>query len=203
LKRFISLLVALSLIVLATPARAQSPGVSSPWNPVWSIPIDSIKRSYGASIVGLVGAASATDVFGICGSASTTVRVTRVLVAGRATAAANADLAIIKRSTADTGGTATNPAAIPYDSSIAAGTAVVSAYTANPTTGTAVGTLGTYQVNLGNLTTTLGPQTIADFGNRPASGVVLRGVAQCLYANLSGATFAGNLYNISVEWTEE
>ena len=31
---------------LGAVAWAQSPGVNSPYNPVWSIPIDSIKRSY-------------------------------------------------------------------------------------------------------------------------------------------------------------
>jgi hypothetical protein len=197
------LLVLLIALGLATPAYAQSPGVNSNFNPVWSIPIDSIKRSYSASVVGLVAAAAATDIFKICGSATTTVRVTQFLVSGRATANANADVAIIKRSTAGSGGTATTPTVIPLDTGFSAGTAVVSAYTANPTVGTAVGTISAAQLPIGNLTTATSATLALTYGNRPSSAVVLRGVAQCLAVNLSAGTFAGNLWNVSVEWTEE
>ena len=136
---------------------------------------------------------------------------------GRQTAAANADIQLIKTSTAASGGTIASgqPFAsaavvgVPYDTGTAAGTALVTAWTANPTVGTPVvtsaGWVWSGQVGFGNLTTTLGAATTIDFGNRPASAVVLRGAAQCLAISSAVGTGpgAGNLTDIFEEWTEE
>jgi hypothetical protein len=197
---------------LSGPASAQSPGINSPFNIIWSIPLDSIKRTYGIAFTGLVAAAAATDIMQICGSATTTVKVTRMRVSGRATAAAGMDVQIIKRSAANTGGTINASApwsgsfvtGFAYDASDAAGTALTATWTANPTVGTAVGTIDSAQVALSVAATTVGGAvTNFDFGNRPAKAVTLRGAAQCLSMNLNAATYAGNLLDVSTEWTEE
>lgn len=192
---------------LLSPAYAQQPGVNSPYNPVFAIPIDNKAPTYGASVVGLVPAASATDLFTLCGSATKVVRVSSVRVGGRATAAASVDISLILRSTANTGGTSTAPNIQKYDSQYPTATAVATAYTANPTVGTPVGGSGAaMQVNqlfLGNLTTGApGADVVHVYGDRPASQIVLRGVAQCLAVNMNGQSASGGLMDISVQWTE-
>lgn len=185
---------------------AQAPGVNSPWQPVWAIPIDSIKRTYVQSISSLSAAAPATDIFQLCGGSGVVTRVTKVTVGGRATAVTSGDVYLIKRSTAATGGTAfqlSGTVGVPYDSSISAGVSTATAYSANPTVGTLVGVIARAQINLSNLTTGVGtPTYVFDFGQR-GSAVVLRGAAQCLTVNLSSQSFAGNLWSITTEWTEE
>src|SRR5204863_4895248 len=103
-------------------------------------PTDGQKATYGASITGLVVAASATDIFAITGSATKIVRITRLRISGVRTTGTDTDIQLIKRSTANTGGTSTNPTKVAYDSNDPASTATINAYTANPTgLGTAIG----------------------------------------------------------------
>lgn len=208
MRRFLSALAALAL--LSSTALAQSPGTNSPFGTQWSIPLDSIKRTYALSYVGLVPASAATDIWAICGSASATVRVTRITVNGSAGTAVAVPVSLIKRSTANTGGTIEagapfSGAAIvgyPYSSGFSAGTAKVTAWTANPTTGTAVGTISTQEPFLA-ATTALGSGAEFNFGNRPGSAVVLNGTAQCLAVNLNATTISSGSLNITTEWTEE
>lgn len=216
MKKLLSLSFILALI--GGWALAQSPGVNSNFPVTWSIPLDSSKRTYSMAMANLVAASSPTTYWQLCGSASSTVRVTRVAIAGRQTTAAAADFQLIKTSTAATGGTiaAGQPfggvavVGNPYDTGTAAGTALVTAWTANPTVGTPIvtsaGWVWSGQIFLGNLTTTASSAGInIDFGNRPASAVVLRGAAQCLAISSAVGTGpgSGNLMDITEEWTEE
>lgn len=172
-------------------------------SPTLAVPTDSSMLTYSASIKGLVAASSATDIFEIKGAAGKVVRITRLQVSGRATAAASVDIAVIKRSTANTGGTSTAPAAVPHDSTFGAGTATLKAYTVNPTTGTSIGTLRQQQLFLGDLTTGgPGAAMVLNFGDRPAACPNLRGVLESLCVNLNAETASGNLLDIDVEWTE-
>jgi hypothetical protein len=215
----LKLLLALGIALgLSAPALAQQPGVNSNLNTVFTLPLDSIKRTYSQAMANLVVASSPTTWWQICGSATSTVRVTRLTIAGRQTTAAHADIQLIKTSTAATGGTIASgqPFAgaavvgVPYDSNFAAGTATVTAWTANPTVGTPVVTSAGWvwagQVFMGNLTTTAAsPEVIIDEGNHPGSAVVLRGVAQCLAISSAVGTGpgSGNLMDVTEEWTEE
>lgn len=210
MKKFLFLVAALAAIGGAV--WAQAPGVNSPFQPVWSIPLDSIKRTYSLSVWQLSPAASATDIWQICGGPSVITRLTKLSVGGRATAAAPADLNLIKRSGQTFGGTVAiappfsgvSAVGVPYDASTGASTAFVTAWTANPTVGTVVGTIAIKQYYLGNLTTgTTNPPAEFAFGNGPGSAVVLRSSTQCLSLNLSAQTFSGGIMDISAEWTEE
>jgi hypothetical protein len=166
---------------------------------------DGLRATYGASISGLASASSATDIFTIIGSATKTIRVTRLEISGTQTTAASALVSLILRSAADTGGTSSTPTVIPYDSNSAAGTAVVRAYTANPAAlGSAVGTVKNFLLFLpAPATTAVGQLVALGFGDRPAQAIVLRGVAQTLAVNLGGTTITGGSFNINIEWTEE
>jgi len=161
--------------------------------------------TYRASIKGLTVAATPTDVFTIIGSATKTITITRISFSGSQSSQGMVQVRLVKYSSADTGGTSSTLTAVPLDSANATATAVVKAYTANPTLGTAVGDIDDAQVYVG--IGTGGNQSNLQqwtFGNRAnAQGLILRGVAQQLSVNLNGTTLAGNNLSISVEWTEQ
>lgn len=165
-------------------------------------PIDGVKATYSASIVGLVPANLATDIFTITGSATKIVRITHIEISATQTTAGNANVVVLKRSTANTGGTSTNPAKVPHDSQNAAASATVAAYTANPTVGTLVGNIRSNKIFV-STATTMGEEITMDFGVRPSQAVVLRGTAEVLAVNLNGVTLAGGSFDIDIEWSEE
>lgn len=166
--------------------------------------VDGYKATYSTSISNLVPVATAaTDIFTLTGSATKTVRVTRVTITGTQTTAAQVSILLVKRSTANTAGTSTANVAIPHDSTSAAATATSLSYTANPTVGAAIGSaLRSRKVFVGT-TTGNSDEYITDFGTRNSQSVVLRGTGQVFAVNLNGASIAGPSFNISIEWTEE
>ena len=150
------------------------------------------------------------------GSATKTIRITRIEVSGSSTAATAATLTLqlVKRSTIGTIGSAvlTPLTAVPHDSGNAAGTAVVNTVgTANYTTvGTLVGQIQArmFSFTLTPFTATDFPEcvpTVFDFTNRNEQGIVLRGVTQqvALLFNGAPAMPAGALFNINITYTEE
>lgn len=203
MKRLLLGLLGLAALVGASaPTFAQCPGVNCTISSTIAVPMAS--ATYGAQARSLVVTDTATDIFGICGSASKTINVTRIGVSGRATAAVNGDVLVARRSSANSGGTSTTPTPVAYDTTTSAATAVARAYTDNPTVGTLIGYISSAQLALGNLTTTLGFPLIFDFsGNSPAANVVLRGTSQCIYLNLASSTYSGNTLDAFVEWTEQ
>src|SRR5712672_1275951 len=181
--------------------------------PVASFPLDGGKWTYSAAKVGLVPAASATYIFTITGSASKIIRVTHIEIWATTTAATAAalDVLLLKRNAANTGGTSTgSPTPVPHDINAPAVSATVLAYTANPTLGglqgTAIRNSKLFQT-LATYTATDFPAPVPliwDFGNRPGSGIILRGITDVLAVNLNGVTATATAsFDISVEWTEE
>lgn len=165
-------------------------------------PIDGQKATYSASITGLASAASCTDLFTITGSSTKTIRVTYLEFSGVQTTAGDVDVVVLKRSTANTGGTSTNPTAVPHDSSSAAATATLNAYTANPTTGTLVGNIRAAKLFVA--TATADSDNLAlEYGKRPEQALVLRGTSQVLAINLNSTTVTGGAFDLNISWTEE
>jgi hypothetical protein len=160
--------------------------------------------TYSACLVGLVAAATPTDIATLTGSASKTIYPKRILISGTQTTAAVRDILLVKRSTADTGGTTVPTTAVAWDSRNAPATAVVVGYTANPTAlGAAVGNLEAKRV-LVPTATGQAELWVIDFATlRTTQPVALIGVAQQLAINLNGITSAGNNFDITIEWTEE
>lgn len=173
--------------------------------PSTNSPIDGGKATYRASITALASASSCTDLFTITGSATRTIRVTRLEVIGQQTTAAAAQVIVLVRSTANSGGTSSNPTAVPLDSSSPGATATLNAYTANPTTGSLVGNIFAGYIFLAApATATVGSdKVLLDYGNRPAQAIVLRGTTQVLAVNLNGVTVTGGAFDINIEFTEE
>lgn len=172
-------------------------------NPLVTSVVDTVKNTYSASAGPFAAAGSPTDVFTITGSASKVVRITRISFSGTQTTGAMRDVLIIKRSTANTGGTSATPNKVPHDSTFSAATATVRNYTANPSgLGTTVGTIRAQKVFIG-AATALSREFCVDWGPRNSQAPVLRGTGEVLAVNLNGVTSTGNSLSINIEWTEE
>lgn len=172
------------------------------WGGVLEGRYEGTAKTYGASTAALVPAASATDIFTITGNATTTVYVTKITISGTQTTGGQVRFDLVKRSTADTAGTSTAPTAVPYDSGDAAASAVLAAYTANPTTGTTVGAIRSALLSIGATTNGSNEVQVFDFGATNGKPVVLSGTAQALAVNLAGVTVTGGSFYISIEWYE-
>lgn len=157
-------------------------------------------RTYSA-IANITVAASATDIAILPGSASTTVFVTKVIVSGVQTTGSQANVLLIKRSTANSGGTSAAMTAIPHDSGDSAAIAAPLSYTANPTPGTAVGTVRQAYVPVNAATAQTTGITVFDFGDR-GKPITLNGVAQGVAVNLNGATLVAGAISVTFEWFE-
>lgn len=145
----------------------------------------------------------AGDIAVLPGSASKTIRVTRVEVSLSTTGTAAVEaVQLVKRSAADTAGTSAAMTTVPHDSNFAAASAAPLSYTAAPTPGAAVGTIRGVQFNDGSSALPGNQTWLWTFGERPASAIVLRGTAQELCVNL-GAVVATQTATVSFEWTEE
>jgi hypothetical protein len=170
----------------------------------YAVPSDGIKATYVTDVVGLSAPNNATDIFTIRGSATKVIRITKIIIDATQTTASKRDVLLIKRSTANTGGTSAARTPIAYDSSSVAATATCVSYTVNPTAlGTAVGTILARKLFIGTTTSVTNDSLIVDFGNRPSQAIVLRGVSEGLSINLNAITSTGNLFDISIEFTEE
>lgn len=158
--------------------------------------------TYGAGSVGLATATAATDVFTITGSATKTVKITYIEISGTSTLGASVDIELIKRSSADSGGTSTSVVVVPVDSNSAAGTATVLRYTANPTLGTNLRSVRAARYafpTAGSANQSL----IWNFGGLPSEPPTLRGTSQQFAINFNATTVGGASISIAVEWTEE
>ena len=162
--------------------------------------------TYAAALVAY-GQSSAGDLYCINGSASTIVRVKKFRVSAIASAAVTQDISVVKRSTADAcsgGCTPTTLTNVPLDSSNAAATASVTAYSSSTglTPGTTVGTVRSQKHAIGTASSTaIGPSPVLfDFYSHYDQAGTLRGVGQGLCV-VVGST-AGGSWNVDVEWTE-
>jgi hypothetical protein len=176
---------------------------------VTNTPLDGSKATYSASISELAIASAATDIFTITGSATKTIRIIKITISGTQTTRSYNDVVLLKRSTPNTSGTSTTRTAVRYDSSDAVATAVVQAYTANPTTGVLVGNFDTINMPFG-IDTPTSPQSNGslevfswNFGSGPLKAIVVRGINEVVAINFNGQTLPGSTLDVSVVWTEE
>lgn len=160
-------------------------------------------QTYSASSSAFVSAVTPTDVFIINGSASKIIRIHRINVSGTTTSgsAIRCTINLVRRSTANTGGTPVASSVALYDSTNAAATAVAQHYTANPTVGTSAGIVRSVNTSfqVSGITNSTLFYDLLKFDSQP---IVLRGVAQGLAVNLNGTTITGGIVSVSVEWSE-
>lgn len=143
-----------------------------------------------------------TDFFGITGSATKKVKVVSIKIYAQESQVLGGGtirtMSVIRRSTNNTGGTTTPVVRVPLDSSSLPATAVVVAYTGNPTVGLTVGTIGAHQLTHPN-NSTINAQYGLELITSP---VVLNNASEALYLNGLGVTRPNNSYSITINWEE-
>jgi hypothetical protein len=203
--------IALSWSGFYSSAQAQSGciGVGG----VNSVPIPGITcasepnvNTFAATGVGIVPAASATDIACITGSATKVIRLQGIRINGTGTAI-TVPVLVTKHATANTGGTAATTTALPapyaVDSSDGAATATTTAYTANPTiTDATPGIIDVQELPLAATSTSTASNMNFDYYTRLfMEAPTLRGVAQQICVNLNATSPTASL-NVSFRWTE-
>lgn len=168
---------------------------------------DSRKPCYNFSVSAFAAVAAPTAVLVIQGSATRTIRVRSVTIAGAATAAGNMPVVLTKRSSAGTVGSAvlTGVTGAQMDSADVAPTAVVSTVgTANYTTlGTTAGVVASGRLSMAALATGVASPTVFGFG-LGSKALVLRGTSQYLTVDFSGATIpSGGVMDFTVQLEED
>lgn len=163
------------------------------------------EAAYSANATNLVPAGSATDVFCITGSATKTIKIQGIRISGTASANVVIDALMVKRSSANSGGTSSAVTAVPHESTQDAASASVIAYTANPTTGGLVGQLRSQKIVLSGSSApniNIVP-VVFQFPVYNGRVPTLIGVAQSVCVNLNGQTINTGALDIDAQWTEE
>jgi hypothetical protein len=168
---------------------------------------EGIKPTYRASVTGYAPYATAQDIIMLAnpGASTITMRVTRINVCGKSTAASLQDIRLLKRSALNTGGTPTSLTVGPLDSTDVAGQGIATSYAAAPTSTGLVGEIDTFQLINALLASggSAWPFEWAWGAYRGTKSVVLH-PGECICLNCNGATIAGGLaLGVSFEWTEE
>lgn len=157
--------------------------------------------TYSAGVTGLVPIANATDVFTITGSATKTIKIRRIQISLQSSAAGSVPMTIVRRSTANSAGTAIT--AVKNDTSNADATATVQSYNALPTLGTTVGVLRSQRLLAGVSASIVDNNAVYEFGGNDAQPFVLRGTSDVIAINFNGSATTVTLAYIAIEWTEE
>lgn len=197
---------------LVAGAQAQCVGVGTVNNapyPGVSCAMDPTISTYAATGIGIVPAASATDIACITGSATKVVRVQAIRISGTAGTLVTLPVVITKHASANSGGTPATSTALPvpyaHDSTNVAATATTTAWTANPTINDATpGIIGSATISLNTTAALVGQGEVMfnwinhNFMQAP----ILRGVAQQLCINLNAVSVTSGLVNATFYWTE-
>lgn len=139
-------------------------------------------------------AATPTDVLVIQGSPTHTVRIRSIKLSGYASTGGQLVFFVIRRSSANSGGTASPRTPLLFDTADAtnwAPTATVNTYTANPASlGISVGTAAIRRLCFNVITSTPDRASI-DFCELNGKSFVLRGVSDFLCLNAAGVALPG------------
>ena len=174
------------------------------------------KQTYSAVWIGLVPAASTTDLICISGSATKTISVHQIKLSGSAGTTLSLPVTVLRRTSLNTGGTAASTTANPANtigkriSTNANATATLISWTANPTI---VDTSPTYldsaqiAISLTTMATVSIPVTFDwsnDASNVRQMPVIRNGqTTQAICVNLNGVSITSGLVTGSITWTEE
>lgn len=171
------------------------------------------RPTYSSVALSLTPAAAATDIACIAGTnVSKNIFINHISVSGTAGTLITVPIVILRRASADTGGTAASTTAnwantiLRNDSFNGAPAATLISYSANPTIND---TSPTYLRSRALTLPTTGAGTVispasfdwetTSFGQRP----VLHNASEQLCINLNGSTISSGVLQLSIEWTEE
>jgi hypothetical protein len=170
------------------------------------------QNTYSATSIGLVPASAATDIFCISGSTTKDISIKRIGISGTAGTLITAPITVLRRASLDTGGTAATTTALPVAASNlstqSAATAVLTAYTANPTIVDASPMYFRTQVQSFNTTSALVTAPPLEFHFGEYTGWFTRALdiakntAQQVCVNLNATSISSGLLNIDITWVE-
>ena len=196
-------------------AQAQVPcigvnGVNSFPQPGPVCPQEPTVNTYATSQIGIVPAASATDIACLNGAANIVARLQSVYVSGSAGTLINVPVTLTKHASLNSGGTpysSGNQQFVPYamNSGNAAAKVTGTAWSANPTINDSTpGLLDTVVVPLSATGTLLGnPGVMIDFNSlRYSQAPAVISAVQQLCINLNGTSVSSGVVNVSWKWTE-
>ena len=165
---------------------------------------DNTEAVYCGSTGVFTTAASATDIFNFKGSGTKTIYIRKIIwKQANYGSTTQHQVYLIKRSTANSGGTSSAITAVPLDSTFSSATASGVYYTANPTTGASVGTLIHVTIIAGGATLNQNYPTLFD-STKGGSPIVLRGTSESISVNYNGVTDAiGTSACVDIEWSEK
>ena len=203
MKRFITLLFTLYAVLLQPLAANASYFPSTQIKP-------STQRTYRAASAFTAPAASTTDFWEIkYGSNKIKILKIEYCFSGTFGTPTSQQAFLIKRSTANTGGTATTETNIPVNSGSAAGSAVVKTYTANPSgLGTSIGRVksfahaGDVYIN-GSGGFSIFPSRVVYECGPMEEPITLNSSGETLAMNFNGSTASGEHIAVTVTWIEE
>jgi len=174
-------------------------------------------NTYSATAVGLVPAASATDIYCINGSTKRNIHLRRFIFSGSAGTAITTPVLINYNHSLDTGGTPASGKALPVATPLvptnpASTSSAQVSYTANPTVNDASPNLMGAVAPTFALTTTVNLPVELDFGSGAGGGISFNQsidipkastvVAQ-VCVNLNGVSISSGSLTIYTEWTED
>lgn len=145
-------------------------------------------HTYATGIAAYTGYSNPTDFFSIRGATGKIIKIINIRLSGSATSNNNVDVALLKRSTANTGGTPTAATLTPLDSTNPAPSATVVSYGSAPTLGTLVGPVCACQMEVPARTGVGGYILEWQFNRNGAGPIVLRNANEMLTLNLYGTT---------------
>lgn len=196
------------------PCGQQTAGAAVPAGPTYAgvgcsftqNGIPSYAKTYRVSTYAQPWASQSGDLIQIQGSASKTIRVTKIIVSGQATAGAFAGITLQRHSTADSGGTCTAQTGTSVglvDSANTAPAATVSLCTAAATAGTSAGTVEVCRLFVGPVGTAATPDVcVFSYGVNDDQMLTLRGATD--FIGLNTASFgSGGVVDVTFEWVEE
>ncbi len=147
-------------------------------------------------------ASTPTDIATLTGNGTTVTYVTSVTVSCTQATAGIADIRLVKRSTADSGGTAAAMTVVPLDSNSSAANSTANFYTANPTVGTLVGIIDQQKFGI-MAAATASPNDQYIWIPRMGQTITLRGTSQQLGISLNGQTLSGSACSATLAWIEK
>jgi len=151
-------------------------------------------QTFYASVLGLASAsAGCTDLFSIYGRTNGIIKVKKLLISARMGTSTACDLQVVKRSTANSGGTSSTITQVGAKSSYAVGNETIKAYTANPASlGTSAGLVGAQRVLIPGASIIQGDNNF-DFGD----GIYLLSDSQGLCLNLNNSALTSSSFALT------
>lgn len=188
-------------IFVSPVSNTGNAGYSTPGAPgVQAVATESLKATYSYATASITPAATPTELFNISGAAGKVIRIKKIAMDLSSTVSGKINVALIKRSSAASGGTSASGTVNKFDSADVTASASILSFTANPTVGTTVSIAEVFALPSGAAPVAV----VRDYSTRNDESMVLR-AGEYLGINGLGSALpnADARINCTIEWTEE